>query len=127
MRRSTSWFMPALILLAVVTSSNAQNTCTKASIAGPYGYAIRGMVVSSNGSFSTFADSGNFTSDANGNLSAASTFSQDGTVTPRTFTGTYTVISDCTGTVKTKDSLGGSASINLVIVDNGQQINFIDA
>jgi hypothetical protein len=85
------------------------------------------MVVNSDGSFSTFADSGNFTSDANGNLNAASTFSQDGTVTPRTFTGTYTVNSDCTGTVKTKDSLGGSASINLVIVDNGQQINFIDA
>jgi hypothetical protein len=126
MKRSSSWFVPALILLAVVTPGNAQDTCTKASIAGRYGFTISGAVVNSDGSFYSVAESGTVTADGNGKLTGTDTNSQGGQIQSQTFTGTYTVNSDCTGTVSTADSAGPS-HFNIVIVDNGQEILFIES
>jgi len=115
----------ALLFLAIAIPAAAQNTCTEAHFAGPYGFTITGVVVNTNGGFYPAAESGTVTADGNGNLSGSATLSQAGHIQSQSFTGTYTVNSDCTGTVTTIDS-NGPAHFSIVIVDNGQQILFIE-
>jgi hypothetical protein len=103
---------------------NGQNTCTKASIAGPYGYATNGFVVQSSG-FLPFADLGSLNSDGNGNFVGVSTPSQGGHIVLRTLTGTYAVNSDCTGSASFTDSLGTPLHVSFVIADNGQEIRLV--
>jgi len=114
------------LFLAIVKPGTAQNTCTNASLIGPYGYTITGVVVNSNASFYSVAESGTVTADGNGNLTGSNTFSEAGQILSQTLTGTYTINSDCTGTVTTLDSIG-PANFNIVIVDNGQQVLFIES
>ena len=100
-------------------------TCTNASFSGPYGYTISGVViVNSDGGFYSVAESGVVTADGSGNLKGSDTNSQSGQIQSQTFTGTYTVNSDCTGAVMVVGSLGTS-HFNVVIVDSGQEILFI--
>jgi hypothetical protein len=100
-------------------------SCTNANITGPYGYTISGLVFS-NGGFVPVAESGSVTADGKGNLTGSGTFSQGGQIQSQAFNGTYTVNSDCTGTVTTTDSTGPS-HFTIVAVNNGQQILFIES
>ncbi len=124
--RFASLCASVLLSLAIAKPGAAQNTCTNASFTGPYGYTITGVVVNSDASFYSVAESGTVTADGNGNLRGSNTFSEAGQIKSQTFTGTYTVSSDCTGTVTTNDS-SGPAHFSIVIVDNGQQILFIES
>jgi hypothetical protein len=114
------------LLSAFRVAVNAQNTCTKANFAGPYGFTVSGVVVNSDGSFYSAAEAGTVTADGNGNLTGSATISQAGQIQSPTFTGTYTLDADCTGTVSTTDS-AGPAHFNIAIVDNGQEILFIES
>src|SRR5690348_1091415 len=102
---------PLFIFAATV---NAHNTCTKASIARSYGFTISGFVVNSDGCFYSVAEAGTLTADGSGNLTGSDTNSQGGQIQSQTFTGTYTINADCSGTVSTTGS-GGPAHINIVI------------
>jgi hypothetical protein len=116
-----------ILLFIFADTVNAHNTCTKASIAGSYGFTISGVVVNSDGSFYSVAEAGTLTADGNGHLTGSDTNSQGGQAQSQTFTGTFTANSDCTGRASTTDSLGTTGHFNIVIVDDGQQILFIES
>jgi hypothetical protein len=100
-------------------------SCTNASFTGPYGYAITGLVFASGG-FYPSAESGTVTADGKGNLKGSDTLSAAGQIQSQAFTGTYSINSDCTGTVTTTS--GGTPShFTIVAVNNGQQILFIES
>src|SRR5438128_16329 len=54
------------------------------------------------------------------------TVSKDGTIGHRTLTGTFTVNANCSGSAKLQFSDGSATSMDLVLGNGGQAINFID-
>jgi len=96
--------------------------CSAATLHGRYGltfsgYGTNGAVPAPITAFIPVAGVGLVTFDGNGNLSAAETVSLGGLIQPVNLPGTYTVNSDCTGTLTT-----ANAHLNLVIVRNGREI-----
>lgn len=96
--------------------------CSTATLNGRYGltfsgYSTNGAVPAPINAFIPVAGEGLVTFDGNGNLSASETVSVGGHVVPVNLPGTYTVNSDCTGTLTT-----ANAHLNLVIVRNGKEI-----
>jgi hypothetical protein len=66
------------------------------------------------------------TFDGQGNHVGFDTISLNGSIIPRlTFTGTYNVNSDCTGSDTENFQNGLTIQRNFVIVDGGQEIRFI--
>ena len=118
------FLLPAVsaVVHAQTVIGSATN-CTNANITGTYGYTFSGWIFTSTGQF-PFADSGSLAFDGKGGLTGSDTYSYDGQIQPRTLTGTYTISTDCTGTATLSDNLGNSAHLNLVVVDNGQSIQF---
>lgn len=94
--------------------------CTIATMNGGYGYAVSGWT----GTADAYVESGKVVSDGAGNLSLQATASQAGTIATGSSTGTYSVNSDCTGTATFTDSFG-SYHLNLVVVDSGREVQFI--
>jgi len=122
-----------VVLLAAGTNVKAQSTagetqsCTNASLVGPYGYLLQGNLIQQGG-IVPYADMGSLTADGKGNFSGTGTESFAGTIEQGTsITGTYIVNSDCTGSVSL--AYGGQVNItfhfNLVILNNGQDIRLM--
>jgi len=96
--------------------------CRAATLNGRYGltfsgYSTNGAVPAPINAFVPVAGGGLVTFDGNGNLSASETVSLGGKTLPVNLPGTYTVNSDCTGSLTT-----ANAHLNLVIVRNGREI-----
>jgi hypothetical protein len=104
-----------------VPPMHAQPTCTDASLHGSYGYSFDGTVIG----IGPAAGSGVITFDGEGNLSGADTLSLNGTIIPRTLTGTYAVQANCTGSVTLEVSTGDIFHLEFVIVDSGRELRFI--
>ena len=107
---------PGGTLPKVHAQEDTPERCSVATLNGRYGLTFSGY--GTNGAaFIPAAGVGLVTFDGNGNLSAAETVSLGGLVHPVNLPGTYTVNSDCTGTLTT-----ANAHLNLVIVRNGREI-----
>jgi hypothetical protein len=104
-----------------VPPMHAQPPCTDASLRGSYGYSFDGTVMG----IGPTAGSGVITFDGEGNLSGADTLSLNGTIIPRTLTGTYTVQANCTGSVTLEVSTGDIFHLAFVIVDSRRELRFI--
>jgi len=120
--------MPA-ILLATSVNGNAQavsHVCKSATLTGAYGYLMTGQVFLSQVGFVPYADSGSLTWNGSGKFTGSSSLNVEGQITSRTLTGTYTVNPDCTGSVAFTDNLGDTGGINMVIIGNGAEIQFLD-
>ncbi len=96
--------------------------CRAATLNGRYGltfsgYSTNGAVPAPIGAFLPVAGGGLVTFDGVGNLSVSETVNLGGKVLPTNLPGTYTVNTDCTGTLTTPN-----AHLNLVIVRNGREI-----
>ena len=89
--------------------------CSNASLKGAYGF-FTGQVAAS--AKTPLAALGRAIFDGNGNFSTAITFNNGGTATLMQDSGPYTVNADCTGTI---GILGGTGTIEIVLVDNGNQ------
>src|SRR6266849_10401226 len=96
--------------------------CSAATLNGRYGLTFSGY--STNGALPALisasipvAGGGLVTFDGNGNLSASETVNLGGKILSVNLPGTYTVNSDCTGSLTT-----ANAHLNLVIVRNGREI-----
>ena len=101
----------ALTFSTLFVGSQAEASCTNASLNGSYGLHATGKI---NG-VGEFAAVGRFRFDGNGNLTARLFVRITGNnVVPPEFTGTYTVHPDCT----VSDHWGGSTHVS-VIVDGG--------
>jgi len=98
------------------------HACSAATLNGTYaltfsGFTTRAPVPAAINNFTPVAGGGLVTFDGNGNISASETVSVGGLISPVNVPGTYTVNSDCTGSLTT-----ANAHLNLVIVRNGREI-----
>lgn len=119
----TSVFLATLLLAATgAASAQDEGTCSMAGRAGEYGFVYTGTMFLPTGA-APYAAVGRATFDAAGNMSATITVSVGGKVSHRTAIGTYTINSDCTGTLTTSsyDQSGNLVSMSTtdtVSVDN---------
>jgi len=127
--RIAHFFLPSAILLVTCVNTNAQpvnHVCTSATLTGDYGYLMTGQIFNSTAGFIPFADSGSLNWNGSSKVTGSSSLNVGGGINSRTLTGTYTVNSDCTGSFTYTDNLGNSASINLVIIGGGTEIQFLE-
>ena len=100
--------------------------CSVDTLEGKYGLTFsglftRGAVPAPITAYTPVSGGGLVTFDGDGNLSASETVSVGGQIVPVNVPGTYTVNSDCTGTLTTP-----AAHLNLVIIRNGREIQAVN-
>ena len=109
---------------SIVPQAHAEEShaCTDQTLVGRYGFTGEGFF----GASAPAADVGIFVSDGEGNISGGSdTLSSGGQVISRTFSGTYNVNSDCTGTVVlqfTPAQPAPTVDIAIVLDDRGHEV-----
>ena len=110
----------SLLVLGLVSRGQA-GECSNASIKGIYGFSCEGTVVG----VGPLAVIGVLTADGNGNGSEVETISFNGDIVQgATFTVTYTVNADCTGSF-VSSGLGAVFHNDFVIDDNKKEIRLI--
>jgi hypothetical protein len=110
-----------ILLFFALATGSASASCSNSSANGVYGYTVRGF----GGPSTPVATVGLFTADGAGNItSGKTTASINGTVTTATFTGSYSIAADCTGTVTTTDS--NSNTNHYFVVLSGTKLGAID-
>jgi hypothetical protein len=100
--------------------------CDYNTLNGPYGFTLTGwrIAVPDTNARSARAGVGRLVFDGRGNLSGRETKSHDGLITQLTFTGTYQVLTDCTGTanVVTSDPDENSRNFSFTIIERSEQV-----
>jgi hypothetical protein len=93
--------------------------CSLANVAGSYGYTANGFITVAPGSFVPVAAEGRVTFDGNGHVSGTQTRVVAGGSLDETYSGTYSVNSNCTGsfTVLVEPDTRTS-TVNLVWTEN---------
>jgi hypothetical protein len=101
----------------------AQDSCTSANFEGAFGYTFTGLT---GVNAVPYAAVGRLVADGQGNLSGVETDSSNGEIFQRTYTGTYKVNLDCTGSEISKDNFGITVKCDFVIVAGGKEIQVIE-
>jgi hypothetical protein len=121
-------FAATLVLSFTATAQAGGPACSLARAAGTYGFSDSGTVVG----VGPRVAAGIFSLDKAGNLlNGKATSSLNGTIAEETFSGTYTVNSDCTGTfnnIELRDLSGNlllTITANLAWDDNMKQLRAI--
>jgi hypothetical protein len=112
------------------TTVHAQSACAATSFSGAYGYADSGYAYDTQGNLHIAASAGRIVADGNGNLTGADTISVDGVIARRTYTGTYSMNGNCTGSITIQTTVAGVSGIStshgdIVAVNNTREINYI--
>ena len=103
-----------LVFTTLVAIGSASAACTNATLTGVWGYFVGTAV-------------GQFTSDGNGHITTGSqTVSQGGTIVTQTYTGTYSVAKNCTGSLTLNINGGGTVTANLVLDQTNKGAQIID-
>ena len=113
----------------IVPQVHAEETeaCRDQTLVGHYAFTGQGFVTNSNalpaltGAFAPVADVGVFVADGQGKLSGSDTISDGGQIIPRTFTGTYTINSDCRGTAALQFTPSLAVDVALVLDEQGHE------
>jgi len=118
----------------LVPSVRAQ-TCSNGTLSGTYRFVANGIGCTTNSQqphpcpLFPLASLGIITFDGSGNLSGSDVHNVTGLSCSRTFTGTYTVGSDCTGTLTQAYALptcGPKSTLgNIVVAPDGSEILFM--
>jgi len=121
--------MIALALTLASTSTPnrayAHEGCSNHSLRGAYGFATDGQAFGPTGAeFAEFASAGRIVFDGQGHLTGRETESLNGAISEPTFSGTYSVLPDCTGTAHVHN--GQPATLRFMLVEGGQEVNIID-
>jgi hypothetical protein len=134
MRRTRPFaLLPGMLiaLAAILTSTGtsprayAHEGCSNHSLRGAYGFATDGQAFGATGAeFAEFASAGRVVFDGQGHLAGRETESVNGVITEPTFTGTYSVLPDCSGTAQIHN--GQTANLRFMLVEGGQELNAID-
>lgn len=99
----------------------SENPCSLRTLQGTYVYHCSGLV---NGVLFAFAGQDQYNGD--GTMSGVYSFSDNGAISHNvSYTGTYTVNPDCTGTVTTTDENGGVVRADLFFGRDGAEFNFV--
>jgi hypothetical protein len=116
------------LLFGGLTAGLAQTgACDLTSFNGAFGYSLSGSVYDTRGYVYLIGAAGRMTSDGAGNLTGADTYSFDGNVAKRQYTGTYTVESDCTGSVTLTTPNGNSTHFDFVLVNDGKEVSLVQS
>lgn len=130
MQRNIAWtkftFLSFAVLLTFLAPSAYATNCSMATAAGTYGLSDSGTIIG----IGPRAAVGEATFDAAGNVNGTLTASLNGQVAKTILSGTYTVSSDCTGTVAfsefdLSENLILSATADLVWDNNMREIRFL--
>ena len=117
LRGIAATFMAGAFLAALAPGAQADpKGCSNATLKGTYESLLSGIV---NGV--PFSALDLVMADGNGNITASGTIVDNGTVIPTTFTATYTVNSDCTGTFSS--SSGTTENVELLL--DGSEVRII--
>ena len=112
-------------LLGMAGNASARQndpSCTVATLKGSFGYTVTG-VLTAGPTPGPFAAVGRLTFDGAGNFQNIRTISRNGVITPNaTGIGTYSLASDCTGTLTFSD--GGVVTLSTYIVVDGDGDEF---
>ena len=100
-------------------------SCGLNSVVGTYGVSGGGTVAVGTTHPVQDTEVGLLTADGNGNVVGSVTFSANGTLLAATYTGMYTVNSDCTANASITDSLGEHLHETGVVLKGGAEIRFI--
>jgi len=104
----------ALVATIMAIDATCVAACTNASVTGVWGFQIGTAV-------------GQFTADGKGDITAGSdTVNQNGTIITQTFTGTYSVAANCTGSLTLNITGGGTATTNFVLDSANKGAQIID-
>ena len=122
-----------LTLFFLAVAPNLHATCSNASLKGTYGYSAQGFTEApanvSPAGFVPFAQTGLSAFDGKGNiLSGTFTFATTtaaGGVFSGTFTGTYSVGADCSGTAVVQTDAGDTFTFDLVVL-GPEKLTFIN-
>jgi hypothetical protein len=117
----------ATVLTSTSTSDRAyaQEGCSNHSLRGAYGFATDGQAFGATGTeFAEFASAGRVVFDGQGHLAGRETESFNGAITEPTFSGTYSVLTDCSGTATIHN--GQTATLRFMLAEGGQEANVID-
>jgi hypothetical protein len=103
-------------------SQNLQR-CSNHDFNGAFGFNLKGT----NFGIGLYAIVGRMSSDGDGHFTGAGAQSVNGTIAQSTFTGTYVVNADCTGTAQlTFDTSGLQDTLSFVLVNDGDELLFLD-
>lgn len=98
-----------IVAVLIAATGSASASCSNSSLDGTYGFSARE-------SSTPLASIGTFTADGAGNITSGQvTQSNNGTISSVTFSGTYTISNDCTGTITTTDSLSSLRKYFVVV------------
>jgi hypothetical protein len=75
--------------------------------------------------FVPFVEAVHFVFNGDGRMYGKSTADYGGTIFPVTFTGTYLVKPNCTGSMTVDAGANGLIHRDLVVVDNGSEVDFV--
>jgi hypothetical protein len=134
MRRTVYLAVLSSLVLAVAAmlsagssrnSALAEGGCSNHSLHGPYGFAAEGQAFTPGGAESAdFASAGQVVFDGQGGLTGKEWESINGGISPTSpaisFSGSYTVTSDCLGTA----TIAGQRA-RLMLVERGQEVDII--
>lgn len=115
-----------LISAAAPARASAQNRCTTASLQGTYSFRVDGMNVS-NGALPAgpFAAVGKNTYDGRGQMKGQIVVSANGVIIPTTYTGTYSVNANCSGSKSAVLEGGLIVEFDFVVHSNLRGIDMI--
>ena len=118
----------AALALAMAPAAKADDKgCTNATVRGTFAYTSTGSITAPDFLAGPFAEVGTQTFDGRGGTTAVVMASQNGNILPLTVTGTYTVNSDCTGTMTLQVSpIAVTVDIYFVIDDGGNGFQAIE-
>jgi hypothetical protein len=110
------------LLLGLCLSAHA-SACSNATLVGNYGFTVTG--VNSTGALS--AAVGQLTADGKGNVTGIFSNSTAGVISSNvSLTGTYSVKTNCTGTITLTPSGGTATNFSVVVVSNGGQFELTE-
>lgn len=109
------------------------DVCTSSILRGGYGSGTTGLINNSSNpnditlpTFVPFTEAVHFVFNGRGSVSGTSTADFGGTSFPVTFQGTYLVKPNCTGNMTINAGDNGIIHRDLVIVDGGKEVEFVD-
>jgi len=125
-RRIVVAAVAALLLSSLATQLSAQERCSAASLKGSYAFRVDGTNVSNPyvpaGPFSAV---GRNTYDGLGHMTGVILVSSNGAMIPASYTGTYTLDADCTGSKSAALNIGLTVDFYFVVDNNLRGIEMI--
>ena len=117
----------ALIGTARADDAEARLSCSNATLTGTYDFARTIWSISANDLATPVALAGFDTFDGDGTGTGVITINSNGVVVAdnETSTATYSINTDCTGTVVFNDADGSIVHFNIYLSPSGNQIRFI--